>query len=157
VPFLPDKRFAIEAHAAPDVVRERLAAEVEPPRRFTLRKPDRPFAGTIGADSFQFRPVVGYRNSFVPFVQGSFRTGQDGTRIEVRMRLLRPIAVFMAAWLSFAALFVGIAAVSAAHDPLRLGFVVLALAFFGVGYACMSVLFWLEARRTRAKLEELLR
>ena len=38
----------------------------------------------------------------------------------------------------------------------RLGFVVLALAFFSVGYGCMSVLFWLEARRTRAKLEELL-
>ena len=29
--------------------------------------------------------------------------------------------------------------------------------FFGVGYACMSVLFWLEARRTRMKLEQLLR
>ena len=155
--FLPDKRFAIEARAAPEVVRERLAAEVEPRRRFALRKPERPFAGTIGDDSFELRPIVGYRNSFVPFVQGSFRTGLDGTRIDVRMRLLRPVAVFMGAWLAFAALFVGIAAVAAAHDPLRIGFVVLALAFFGVGYACMSVLFWLEARRTRTKLEELFR
>ena len=154
---MPDKRFAIEAHEAPEVIRERLAAEVEPRRLFALRKPERPFAGTIGESSFELRPVVGYRNSFVPLVQGSFRTGLDGTRIDVRMRLLRPVAVFMAAWLSFAALFVGIAAVAAAHDPLRFGFVVLALAFFGVGYTCMSLLFWLEARRTRAKLEALLR
>ena len=156
MPFLPDKRFVIEAGDAPDVVRERLEAQIAPARPLALRKPDRPFAGRIGADSFELRPVLGYRNSFVPFVQGSYRTGLAGTRIDVRMRLLRPVAVFMAAWLAFAALFVVLAAIAAAHDPLRLGFVVLALAFFAVGYGCMSVLFWLEARRTRAKLEQLL-
>ena len=157
MPFLPEKRFAIDAHDAPDVIRERLEAEVEPPRRLSLRKPQRSFAGSIGSDSFALRPVLGYRNSFVPFVEGSYRTGVDGTRIDVRMRLLRPVAVFMAAWLSLAAMFVAIAAIAAAHDPLRIGFVGLALAFFGVGYACMTVLFWLEARRTRTKLERLLR
>jgi hypothetical protein len=156
VPFLPEKRFAIEAHDAPEVIRERLEAEVEPPRRLSLRKPQRPFAGTVGPESFELRPVLGYRNSFVPYVEGSYGSGLDGTRIDVRMRLLRPVAVFMAVWLSFAAMFVAIAAIAAAHDPLRLGFVGLALAFFGVGYACMSVLFLLEARRTRAKLERLL-
>jgi hypothetical protein len=155
VPFLPDKRFVIEAGDAPDVIRERLEGEVAPARPFALRRPDRPFAGKIGADSFELRPVVGSRNSFVPFVQGSYRTGLAGTRIEVRMRLLRPVAAFMAAWLTFAAVFVVLAAIAAAHDPLRLGFVALALAFFGVGYGCMSVLFWLEARRTRTKLERL--
>jgi hypothetical protein len=143
---LPEKRFAIEAHDAPAVIRERLEAEVEPPRRLS----------TVGPESFELRPVLGYRNSFVPYVEGSYGSGHDGTRIDVRMRLLRPVAVFMAVWLSFAAMFVAIAATAAAHDPLRLGFVGLALAFFGVGYACMSVLFLLEARRTRAKLERLL-
>ena len=156
MPFLPDKRFVIEARDASDGVRGRLEAEIAPARRFALRRPDRPFAGKIDADSFDLRPVVGYRNSFVPRVQGSYRTGLAGTRIDVRMRLLRPVAAFMATWLTLAAIFVVLAGIAAAHDPLRLGFVVLALAFFGVGYACMSVLFWLEARRTRAKLEELL-
>jgi len=156
VPFLPDKRFAIEAEDAPEVIRARLESQIAPMRPFALRKPDRPFAGKVGADSFELRPIIGYRNSFVPFVQGSFRTGLAGTRIDVRMRLLRPVAAFMAAWLTFAAVFVVLASIAAAHDPLRLGFVALALAFFGVGYGCMSVLFWLEARRTRAKLERLL-
>ena len=153
---MPEKRFELEAPDAPEVIRERLEAEVAPPRRLAFRKPARRFAGTVGNDSFELRPVLGYRNSFVPFVEGSYRTGLAGTRIDVRMRLLRPVAVFMAAWLAFAGMFVVIAAIAAAHDPLRLGFVALALAFFGVGYACMAVLFWLEARRTRAKLEELL-
>jgi hypothetical protein len=156
MPFLPDKRFVIEAGDAPEVIRERLQAAVAPARRFALRRPDRSFAGTIDADSFELRPVVGYRNSFVPLVRGSYRTGLAGTRIDVRMRLLRPVAAFMAAWLALAAFFVVLAAIAAAHDPLRLGFVALALAFFSVGYGCMSVLFWLEARRTRAKLEALL-
>jgi hypothetical protein len=154
---LPEKRFGFDAHDAPEVIRERLAAEVEPRRRLSLRKPNRPFAGTVGHHSFELRPVLGYRNSFVPFVEGSYRTAAEGTRIDVRMRLLRPVAVFMATWLALAAAFVAIAAVAAARDPLRLGFVALALAFFGVGYACMSVLFLLEARRTRAALERLLR
>jgi hypothetical protein len=153
---LPEKRFAFDAHDAPEVIRERLEAEVEPRRPLSLRKPQRPFAGTVRQDSFELRPVLGYRNSFVPFVEGSYRTGLDGTRVDVRLRLLRPVAVFMAAWLALAAAFVALAAVAAARDPLRLGFVGLALAFFGVGYACMSVLFWLEARRTREKLEQLL-
>src|SRR5262249_22018910 len=157
VPFLPEKRFEIDAHDAPDVIRERLEAEVEPPRRLSLRKPQRPFAGKVGPDSFELRPLLGYRNSFVPFVEGSYQTGVEGTRIAVPRRLLRPVAAFMALWLSLAAMFVAIAAISAAHDPLRLGFVGLALAFFGVGYACMSVLFWLEARRTRTRLERLFR
>ena len=139
MPFLPEKRFVIEAGEAPEVIRERLEEQVAPARPFARRRPDRPFAGKIGASSFELRPVLGYRNSFVPFVQGSYGSGLDGTRIDVRMRLLRPVAAFMAAWLTFAAVFV-----------------VLALAFFSVGYGCMSVLFWLEARRTRAKLEELL-
>ena len=156
MPFLPDKRFTIEAMAAPDVIRERLEAQVAPGRLVAFRRPDRPFAGTIRADSFELRPVVGYRNSFVPLVEGSYRTGIPGTRIDVRMRLLRPVAAFMVAWLSLAAFFVVIASIAAAHDPLRLGFVGLALAFFSVGYVCMSVLFWLEARRTRARLEDLL-
>jgi hypothetical protein len=156
VPFLPDKRFVIDAGTDPDEVRERLEGAVAPLRRFALRRPSRPFAGTVGRESFELRPVLGYGNSFAPLVQGSYASGVSGTRIDVRMRLLRPVAAFMAAWLSFAAILVAVASVAAAKDPLRLGFVVLALAFFGVGYGCMAVLFSLETRRTRAKLEQLL-
>jgi hypothetical protein len=154
MPFLPDKRFVIEAHDAPEVIRERLEAEVAA-RRLAFRRPDRPFAGTVGVDSFEVRPVLGYGNSFAPLVHGSYRSGTAGTRIDIRMRLLRPVAAFMAAWLTLAAFFVVLASIAAAHDPLRVGFVVLALAFFSVGYGCMSVLFWLESRRTRTKLEQL--
>jgi hypothetical protein len=156
VPFLPDKRFVIDAGLGPDEVRERLGAAVEPVRRFALRRPTLPFAGTVDSRSFEFRPVLGYGNSFAPLVEGSYGMEASGTRIDVRMRLLRPVAVFMAAWLAFAAFLVVLAAIEAARDPLRVGFVVLAVAFFGVGYGCMAVLFWLETRRTRAKLEQLL-
>jgi hypothetical protein len=156
VPFLPDKRFVIDAGVGPDEVRERLRAAVEPVRRFALRRPTLPFAGTVGPKSFELRPVLGYANSFAPLVQGSYATGVSGTRIDLRMRLLRPVAAFMGAWLTVAAFLVVLASIAAARDPLRLGFVILALAFFGVGYGCMAVLFWLETRRTRAKLERLL-
>ena len=156
MPFLPDKRFVLEADVAPGEVRDRLQAAVAPVRRFAVRRPTLPFAGTVGHGSFEVRPVLGYGNSFAPLVQGSFFSDRSGTRIDLRMRLLRPVAAFMAAWLTLAAVLVATASVAAVKDPLRLGFVVLAVAFFGVGYVCMSALFWLEARRTRAKLEQLL-
>ena len=154
--FLPEKRFVIDARVAPDEVRERLRSAVAPVRRFALRRPALPFAGNVGQHSFEFRPVLGYGNSFAPLVQGSYATGVSGTRVDVRMRLLRPVAAFMAGWLALAAFLVVVAAIAAARDPLRLGFVILALAFFSVGYGCMAVLFGLETRRTRTKLEQLL-
>jgi hypothetical protein len=156
VPFLPDKRFVIDADAAPEEVRERLQESVAPLRRFAIRRPSLPFAGRVDGESFELRPVLGYGSSFSPLVQGTYSSGVSGTRIDVRMRLLRPVAAFMAAWLSFAAVLVAVASVAAAKDPLRMGFVLLALAFFGVGYGCMALLFGLETRRTRAKLEQLL-
>ena len=156
MPFLPDKRFVIDARVTPEEVRERLRAAVAPVRRFALRRPTLPFAGEVGPQTFELRPVLGYGNSFAPLVQGSYAMDVSGTRIDVRMRLLRPVAAFMGAWLAVAGFLVVVASIAAARDPLRLGFVILALAFFGVGYSCMAVLFWLETRRTRTKLERLL-
>ncbi|TMK34367.1 MAG: hypothetical protein E6G64_01940 [Actinobacteria bacterium] len=156
MPFLPDKRFVIDADAAPDEVRARLQESVAPLRRFAIRRPSLPFAGRVDGESFELRPVLGYGSSFSPLVQGTYSSAVSGTRIDVRMRLLRPVAAFMTAWLSFAAVLVGVASIAAAKDPLRIGFVLLALAFFGVGYGCMAVLFGFETRRTRAKLEQLL-
>ena len=76
--FLPDKRFVIDAGVGPDEVRDRLRTAVAPVRRFALRRPTLPFAGTVGSKSFELRPVLGYGNSFAPLVQGSYATVVSG-------------------------------------------------------------------------------
>jgi hypothetical protein len=108
VSFVPAARFVIDVDAAPDEVRDRLASAVVavvPRGRLSFRGPHGPFIGTVGASSFDLRPVLGYRNSFAPTVRGAFATGIAGTRIDVRLRMLPAVAVFMLFWLSFAAAF----------------------------------------------------
>jgi hypothetical protein len=156
VPFLPSDRFVIDTSVGSEEVRERLQGAVAPRRSFRSRRLRRPFVGQVGSASFDLRPVLGYNNSFAPVVRGSFASRDSGTQIDVRLSLFRPVGAFMAVWLSGAALFVGMAVIATIENPVRLGFVFLAFAFFGVGYGSMAVLFWREARRARRTLERLL-
>jgi hypothetical protein len=154
--LLPSERFVIDAPAAPDEVRDRLLNAVAPRRRLSIRKPESPFTGTVEADSFELSPVLGYRNSFAPIARGSFASGVEGTRIEVRVRILPAVAIFMAIWLSLAAAFFLVALVVAFRDPSRSWFPLVALAFFAFGYSLMALSFSFEAQRMRTNLALLL-
>jgi hypothetical protein len=156
LPFFPAERFVIEAQAAPDEVRERLAGAVAPRHRASLRRPGAAFTGTVGANSFDLRRVLGYRNSFVPTVRGSYASGIAGTRVEVRLRMFPAVAVFMTVWLSLAAAsFVGMVVI-ASRNPPRSWLPLVGIAFFAFGYLLMTLSFSFEARRIRADLALLL-
>jgi len=154
--LLPTERYVIDAPAAPDEVRERLLKAVAPYRGLSLRKPESPFTGTVEADSFELRPVLGYRNPFAPTARGSFATGVTGTRVEVRVRMLTAVAIFMAIWLSLAAAFLVVAVVVDFRDPSRSWLPLVALGFLAFGYGLMMLSFSFEARRMRTNLALLL-
>jgi hypothetical protein len=154
--LFPYGRFVIDAPAAPDEVRDRLQTAVAPHRRSALRDAEAPLTGTVAANSFELRPVLGYRNSFAPIAHGSFASGVAGTRIDVRLRMLWPVAIFMAIWLAGAAAFLVVAFVVAFRDPSRWWFPLIGLAFLAFGYGLMALSFWFEARRMRTDLERLL-
>ena len=156
MPLLPSERFVLDAPAAPDEVRDRLLEAVAPRRRLSIRRPEKPFTGTVEAGSFELRPVLGYRNSFAPIARGSFSSGVAGTRIEVRMRMLPAVAVFMALWLSGAAAFFVVALVIAVSDPSRAWLLLVPLAFIAFGYGLSMLSFSFEARRMRTNLALLL-
>ena len=139
--LFPLERFVLDVDAAPDDVRERLLGAT--PVAFT---------GTVGTRSFDLRPVLEYNNSFTPIVRGSFSTGVAGTRVEVRLHMLRAVAIFMAVWLSLAAAFFVVMVVVAFRDPSRAWLPLVGIAFFALGYSLMAFGFGFEARRTRRKL-----
>jgi hypothetical protein len=156
MPLFPDERFVIDAQAAPEEVRDRLSSAVASGRGVSLRKPEAVFTGTVGSNSFQLRPVLGYRNSFVPTARGSFASGSAGTRVDVRLRLLPAVAIFMVVWLSLAAAFFLVMVVIAVLNPSRSWLPLIGIAFFAFGYLLMTLSFSFEARRIRTNLAMLL-
>jgi hypothetical protein len=152
VRLLARDRFAIDTPAAPDEVRDRLLDGVAPRRRSSSYPSESPFSGTVETRSFELRPALGYRNAFAPTARGSFASGVAGTRVEVRVRMLPPVAIFMAIWLSFAAAFLVVALVIAVQNPARSWVLLVALVFFASGYGLMAIAFWSEARRLRTNL-----
>jgi hypothetical protein len=133
-------------------VQARLASAVASRRRVSFRKPEATFTGTVGANSFELRPVLGYRNSFVPAVRGSLASGITGTRVDVRLRMLPAVAIFMTVWLSLAAAFFIGMLVIAFRNPSRSWLPLVGIAFFAFGYLLMTRSFSFEARRVRANL-----
>lgn len=152
MPFVPVARFVIDTDAAPDEVRARLSSSVAQRARMSFRRPEAPFTGTVGTNSFDLRPVLGYRNSFVPRVRGTFGSGAVGTRIDVRLRMLPAVAIFMFVWLSLAAAFFVGMLVLAVRNPSRWWLPMIGLAFFAFGYLLMTLSFSFEARRIRKNL-----
>ncbi|UPT64290.1 MAG: hypothetical protein M0D54_07080 [Hyphomonadaceae bacterium JAD_PAG50586_4] len=56
------------------------------------------FEGDVTVDSFNVCRIIGYRNSFLPVVEGAVHSSGPGSRIEVRMRLFVFVYVFVAVW-----------------------------------------------------------
>lgn len=154
--FFPTERFVIDAEAAPEEVRDRLSKAVGARRGPFLRRPEAPFTGSVGMNFFELRPVLGYRNSFAPRARGSFTSGIAGTRVDVRLGLLRVVAMFMAVWLSLAAAFFIGTLVIAVRNPAHSWFPLIGLGFFAFGYLLMTLSFSFEARRMRTNLALLL-
>jgi len=143
MPFVPWQRFVFDSPAAPEEVHDRLLAATGP---------GLPFIGTVSQRSFKVRPAIQYRNSFVPFAVGSFGSGVDGTRVDVRLRLNRAVAAVMAFWFAVIAAFLVVAVVVASRNPSNSWFVLVVVAFIAFGYGLVMFGFSLEARRTRANL-----
>ncbi len=43
------------------------------------------FEGVVSIDGFHINRVIGYRNSWLPFLRGSFKAVEGGTQVTVRM------------------------------------------------------------------------
>jgi hypothetical protein len=108
--LFPHHEFRLESPLPPEEITVRLAATVEPRRRFRWLNWDgeKPFEGEVKADEFEIRRVTGYRNSFLPEVSGRVIPTAHGSRIEGRMRLHTAVAVFMVVWFGMGGMFTAV-------------------------------------------------
>ena len=80
---------------------------IEPFKWFRLWFSDdiAPLEGTVHQQGFSVRRIIGYRNSFLPMLYGTFIPNPNGTTIRIRM-MPHPLVVgFMVNWLGLVGLF----------------------------------------------------
>lgn len=164
---LPFRQFSIDTELSEAEVVERLRAIVEPGNVFLagLRRTNKLFAGEVSPDGFQILRLIFYRNSSLPILIGRFEIGPRGARVQVTMRLMRFVQVFLAVWFGFLLFFFVIVAVASLESifsfrktgfgsPLTLVGLAIGMGLFG--YLIVTVPFGLEARKAQGLLEEAL-
>lgn len=155
MPLLPFERYEIRSALPAAEAASRLAAAVEPERRFRREKAARAFEGEVGGAEFRIRRIIGSRNSFLPTIHGRIVPDAGGSRVRCTLTLHPLTAVLTALWLAGVLIAGG-----SALGPLPPGqsgwsrVVPLGMLLFGWGL--VSGAFTVEARRARRLLSELL-
>jgi hypothetical protein len=100
--LIPHERFTISSSHSVDTLRQRLRDNVEPTKRFRFRfilsRASKAFEGEVGESSFKIHRIIGYRNSFLPQIEGRFERVLNRTDIHVTFRLHPLVIGFLALW-----------------------------------------------------------
>lgn len=100
---LPFKRkIILHTHLTPQQSLDALSSNIFPakpiPFVFGSEKYNTKFTGHITGNSFKVRPVIQYRNSFIPIITGQLTPLPNGTQIVITFTLIRLVFVFMCIW-----------------------------------------------------------
>ena|SRR5215831_6830336 len=157
--LLPFERVTLYTQLHPDEVYRRLAAAVEPVRRFRdpFSRDHKPYHGKVSPSRFKITRVIQLQNSTLPAITGRIRSEGAGSAIELVLRLKIAIALFITIWLVLAAT----AAVNLVSDALSRGrSPAMALVWAGIIVFVCTVMqrgFVVESRKDQRFLEELIR
>ena len=114
------------------------------------------FSGTVSAGGFRIRPLLRFRSSFIPVVEGKILEADGGAVLVARPRLIRFTAAFLLFWFGALAV-IFLAALGAAvrgRAPFLAPLVVLAM--LGAGTALWVVPYVVSTRKTEERLRTLL-
>jgi hypothetical protein len=150
----PWHSFTIDCDLPPDLAALLIADRVAPKKWFG--RPDKPFQGTMEGTRFEFSRVIGYKNSFLPWVAGEVVPAGVGSRVQVRMQLHPLVQVFMAVWLGFVGIIcIVMLAKLAQGESIGAVGIVVPLGMFAFGWAMTAGGFWMEAGKQERMLREI--
>lgn len=144
------------AHPVKTLV-ERLSAVTEARRPLFFPTSGPRYFGEVDPSGFEIVANISGRNSFNPVTVGDFEAHAEGTRIAVTSSLHGAVQVFMLVWISFAMLcgcMIVLAALTSEESNTVMALLALLLFVF-MGWA-FTGFFWLEAKRTKAELKDIL-
>ena len=101
--ILPSLTEEYTSNMTPVELAERMVQFVEP-RRFWTRslfrgERSKTFEGEVSATDFNIRPIISYRNSFIPIIKGTVSSTQNGSKIKIEMNLHPFVKYFVTMWL----------------------------------------------------------
>lgn len=150
---LPIEIFQINTSFSPEIILSIIQTNTAPRKLFRMTHDHPYFEGEISAERFQINRIIHYRNSFLPRITGTITPQENGTKIDIKMKLHPFITVFMAVWFTgvilatLAVLFV----LLTKPEEATIGMLVpLVMLVFGI--ALVSGGFWFEAPKQKEKL-----
>ncbi len=159
--YLPYNNITYLSPLSEAEITERLNYFVQPRRSFGQRLTGggtghKPYEGAITGNAFSISRVPGYRNSFLPDIEGSIHSTEKGTVIDTRLRLKSMVMVFMAYWIGAVGLtcllVLGALVFTAKKaEPLML----VPFAMLAGGYALMYFGYTYESKIARAGLQKM--
>jgi len=157
VKFLPYDSFDIETNLTADELRDKLQANIDPAKLFSLPSVAKPFRGTLTQQGFRIWRIIAYGNSFLPIIEGRFSQAASGVRVSVRMRMHWFITGSCVVWFGGAGFAFAIAILALLEYPENAVWLCLGTtALFLFGWILMSACFWWEAKKARSILVDIL-
>jgi hypothetical protein len=158
MPWIPFLKLTISSPLGLDVVQTRLAEQVEPHKLIRWRSDanTKAYQGTVTSNSFKILRIIGYRNSFLPVIEGTFERKLSKTEITVKMRLHKVVAVFMFLWIGILSTFyVYPMMIGSASKEFPFPLIVIPIGMAVFGYVLTVASFTFEARKSKKFFEEL--
>ncbi len=98
--YLPYEHITYKTNLSEQEVLTRLSGFVEPKKFGLGRNYIKEYEGSIDNNSFEISRVIQYRNSFLPDINGIIQKNNNGTEIQVIMRLNLFVLIFLLFWCS---------------------------------------------------------
>ena len=140
----PYHSFDIETALSLDDCIASLSSEVEPNKWFRFSTKHKIFQGVVSHAGFKITRIVHYRNSFLPVVYGTFRSGLRGTTVAIKMRMHPWVTTFMCVW--FGGVGLVLVVLIDFQRLIPLGMLIFGLALINGG-------FWFEVKRTKPEFQ----
>ena len=160
--LLPYEKYNLYTRLSLEEVRQRLADNTEQSGK---KKPSgqntaKPFRGQITNETFNISPVIDYRNSFLPVLNGTYFRENGMTHIRTRLQLNDVVLVFCIIWLGIVGLcgiLLPILELRGALNGKRFDPMVLVpTGMFVFGYLLMIAAFKTESTRSKKLLAKVL-
>jgi len=163
--FLPVENYVMTSKLPVEEIKRRLADNIEPKTNVGSagfnKSLNKTYEGQILRDSFTISRIINYRNSFLPVITGHISTFLNETQINVKMRPVTFILIFISLWLGIVGIVcLGIILVGIIQfkHVLQNGFSPMILIPFGMflfGWMLTTLAFKAESRKSREFLERL--
>jgi len=93
--LLPLRHFEWHSPLSPDEITERMEQCVRPDAKGAAPA----YSGMVFSGAFTINRVIGYRNSFLPVIKGTFQSEGLGSRVQITMKMVPLVQVFMGVWM----------------------------------------------------------